>query len=251
MNVDYLIIGKFFSKELLGIYSFAYRLVFDTVKELSNVINRVAYPTFAKLQYETPRLRNYFFTMSRASMLLVGSVMVIIGTYIDWFLPLVGFEKYMDSVPYMRIFVVVGIIQCLVTLLPKLINAKGEARFIFYFTAASAVLLPVGFFIASQISMMAVALVWLTIYPLASLVIVYFGAKLTETNVWRFGFKSMSAFITLIPLAAFAYAVRYGITYFFEETSILAVALASLFVFSITATVIWFLEKDAIKAIRG
>ena len=95
MNVDYLIIGKFFSMELVGIYSFAYRLVFDTVKELSNVINRVAYPTFAKLQYEIPRLRNYFFTMSRASMLLVGTVMVIIGTYIDWFLPLVGYEKWM------------------------------------------------------------------------------------------------------------------------------------------------------------
>jgi O-antigen/teichoic acid export membrane protein len=251
MNADYLIIGKFFSMELVGIYSFAYRLVFDTVKELSNVINRVAYPAFAKLQYEIPRLRNYFFTMSRASMLLVGTVMVIIGTYIDWFLPLVGYEKWMDAVPYMRIFVAVGIIQCLVTLLPKLINAKGEARFIFYFTSANALLLPAGFFIASQFSMMAVALVWLTVYPLASLVIVYFGAKLTETNVWTFGFKSIAAFATLIPLAGFAYAVRYGITYFFDSPGLLAVALASVFVFSITAIVIWFREKDAIQAIRN
>ncbi|MBO6586677.1 MAG: lipopolysaccharide biosynthesis protein [Gracilimonas sp.] len=250
MNADYLIIGKFFSMELVGIYSFAYRLVFDTVKELSNVINRVAYPAFAKLQNQIPRLRNYFFTMSRASMLLVGTVMVIIGTYIDWFLPLVGYEKWMDAVPYMRIFVAVGIIQCLVTLLPKLINAKGEARFIFYFTSANAILLPAGFLIASQISMMAVALVWLTVYPLVSLVIIYFGAKLTETNVWRFGLKSISAFATLIPLAGFAYAVRYGITTFYGEATIGAVALAAIFVFSITASVIWFREKDAIQAIR-
>ncbi|MDR9417410.1 lipopolysaccharide biosynthesis protein [Gracilimonas sp.] len=251
MNADYLIIGKFFSMELVGIYSFAYRLVFDTVKELSNVINRVAYPAFAKLQYEIPRLRNYFFTMSRASMLLVGTVMVIIGTYIDWFLPLVGFEKYMDSVPYMRIFVAVGIIQCLVTLLPKLINAKGEAKFIFYFTSSNAILLPAGFLIASQFSMMTVALVWLTVYPLVSLVLIYFGAKLTETPVWEFGLKSIAAFTTLIPLAGFAYAVRYGITLVFPETSILAVILASIFVFSVTATVIWFREKDAISAIRS
>ncbi len=250
MNADYLIIGKFFSMELVGIYSFAYRLVFDTVKELSNVINRVAYPAFAKLQHEIPRLRNYFFTMSRASMLLVGTVMVIIGTYIDWFLPLVGYEKWMDAVPYMRIFVAVGIIQCLVTLLPKLINAKGEARFIFYFTSANAVLLPAGFLIASQFSMMAVALVWLTIYPLASLVIVYFGAQLTETRVWEFGFKSIAAFATLIPLAVFAYGVRLGIEYLFGEASLAGVILASVFVFSITAAVIWFREKEAIQAIR-
>lgn len=98
--------------------------------------------------------------------------------------------------------------------------------------------------------MMAVALVWLTVYPLVSLVIIYFGAKLTETNVWRFGLKSISAFATLIPLAGFAYAVRYGITTFYGEATIGAVALASVFVFSITATVIWFREKDAIQAIR-
>ncbi len=250
MNADFLIIGKFFSMELVGIYSFAYRLVFDTVKELSSVINRVAYPAFAKLQHQIPRLRNYFYTMSRASMLLVGTVMVIIGTYIDWFLPLVGYEKWMDAVPYMRIFVAVGIIQCLVTLLPKLINAKGQAKFIFYFATVNAILLPTGFLIASQFSMMAVALVWLTIYPLASLVLVYFGAKLTETNAWEFGLKSITAFTTLIPLAAFAYLVRFTITQFFEDTGILAVALASVFVFSITAAVIWFREKPAIQAIR-
>ncbi|SMO33312.1 lipopolysaccharide biosynthesis protein [Gracilimonas mengyeensis] len=248
MNADYLIIGKFFSMELVGIYSFAYRLVFDTVKELANVINRVAYPAFSKLQHETDRLRTYFYTMSRASMLLVGTVMVIIGTYIDWFLPLVGYEKWMDAVPYMRIFVAVGIIQCLVTLLPKLINAKGEARFIFYFTATNALLLPASFVIASQISLMAVALVWLTIYPLVSLVIVYFGAKLTKTPVWKFGLKSIAAFATLIPLAFFAYGVRYGITQIFPETTLTAVVLASVFVFSVTAAVIWFKEKDAIAA---
>lgn len=251
MNADYLIIGKFFSMELVGIYSFAYRLVFDTVKELSRVINRVAYPAFAKLQYQIPRLRNYFFTMSRASMLLVGTVMVIIGIYIDWFLPLVGYEKWMPAVPYMRIFVIVGIFQCLITLLPNLINAKGEARFIFYFTAANAILLPAGFLVASQYSMMAVALVWLTVYPLVSLVVIYFGAKLTKTNVWRFGFKSIAAFGVLIPLGIFAYAVRYGIDYFLGGASLLSVAMASVFVFSVSAVVIWFKEQEAIKAIRS
>jgi O-antigen/teichoic acid export membrane protein len=184
-------------------------------------------------------------------MLLVGTVMVIIGVYIDWFLPFVGYEKWLPAVPYMRIFVVVGIIQCLVTLLPKLINAKGEARFIFYFTSANAVLLPAGFLIAAQFSMMAVALVWLTVYPLVSIVIVYFGAKLTETDPWSFGLKSIAAFATLIPLGMLAYAVRYGINAIYGEANLLMIILASVFVFAVAATVIWFREQDAIKAIRS
>jgi len=203
------------------------------------------------LQYQTERLRNYFFTMSRASMLLVGTVMVIIGTYIDWFLPLVGYEKWMDAVPYMRIFVIVGIMQCLITLLPNLINAKGEARFVFNFTIGNAILLPVGFLITSQISMMAVALVWLTVYPLVSLIIVYYGAKLTETNVFRFGFKSIAALGVLIPIALFAYGVRLGVTHYIGGGDVWGVALASAIVLGVSAAVVWFREQEAIQAIRS
>lgn len=251
INADYLVIGKFFSLELVGIYSFAYRLVFDTVQELSSVINRVAYPAFSKLQDQAERLRNYFFTMSKASMLLVGTVMIIVGTYIDWFLPLVGYEKWLDAVPYMRIFVIVGIVQCLITLLPKLINAKGEARFVFYFTLANAILLPAGFLIASQISMMAVAMVWLTLYPVISMVIFYFGAKVTETNPWYFGFKSFSALYVLVPLTGVAILFRYGANYFFGEATIPGITLASVLLLALAATVIWLTERKTIKALRG
>ena len=227
INADYLIIGKFFSLELVGIYSFAYRLVFDTVQELSSV------------------------TMSKASMLLVGTVMIIVGTYIDWFLPLVGYEKWMDAVPFMRIFVIVGIVQCLITLLPKLINAKGQARFVFYFTLTNAILLPIGFLLAAQISMMAVALVWLTLYPVISMVIFYFGAKVTETNPWYFGFRSFSALYVLIPLTGIAIGTRYGVNYLFGGANLYGVILACLFMIGLSAAVIWFTERKTIKAIKG
>ncbi|WP_103665810.1 lipopolysaccharide biosynthesis protein [Gracilimonas amylolytica] len=250
INADYLIIGKFFSMELVGIYSFAYRLVFDTVQELSSVINRVAYPAFAKLQDQADRLRNYFFTMSKASMLLVGTVMIIIGTYIDWFLPMVGYEKWIEAVPYMRIFVVVGLVQCLITLLPKLINAKGEARFVFYFTLSNAIVLPVGFLLAAQISMLAVAYVWLTLYPVISGVIFYFGAKVTQTNPWYFGFKSFSALYILAPMTGVAILTRYGINYWLGGAHLGGLILASVFIFTLSIGVIWFTERKTINALR-
>jgi O-antigen/teichoic acid export membrane protein len=250
MNADYMIIGKVFSKELLGIYSFAYRLVFDTVKELSSVINRVAFPTFSKLQFELDRLRVYFYTISRASMLIVGTIMIVIGAYIDWILPLVGYEKWMDAVPYMRIFVVVGIFQCLITLLPKLLNAKGKAKLNFYYTTANFILLPTGFLIAAQFSMMAVALSWFIVYPLVSLVIIYYGAELTETNFFSFAYNSFTAFLTLVPLAVFAVLVRFGADLIFPETSWLPVVLSTIIVLSTAGIVIWYREQEIIQAIR-
>ncbi|MDX1638814.1 MAG: lipopolysaccharide biosynthesis protein [Balneolaceae bacterium] len=250
MNADYLIIGKFFSMQLVGIYSFAYRIVFDTVKELSNVINKVAYPAFSKLQFQLPRLRNYFYTIIRASMLLVGTVMIIIGIYIDWILPLVGYEKWLDAVPYIQIFVMAGIFQCLITLLPKLLNAKGKAKLVLYYTSANAVLLPASFLVTAQFSMMAVAVVWLTVYPVLSLFIIYHGANITETAVTEFSLKSFSALTTLLPLAVFTYAVRYAIEANVAEVTLPIILGAAVFVLSVAAVVIWYREQEAIQAIR-
>ena len=250
MNADYLIIGKVFSKEMLGIYSFAYRIVFDTVKELSIVINRVAFPTFSQLQNEIPRLRVYFYTISRASMLTVGVIMIIIGTYADWILELTGYQKWLGAVPYMRIFVMVGIFQCLITLLPKLLNAKGQAKLNFYYTAVNALLLPLGFLVAAQISMMAVALSWFIVYPAVSLVIIYFGAMLTETNPVWFALKSFDALLILVPITFISILFRYGVQHYLGDISWLGLAISVLLVLAISAAIIWFKEHKTIEAIR-
>jgi len=250
MNADYLIIGKVFTKEMLGIYTFAYRIVFDTVKELSSVINRVAFPTFSKLQNEIPRLRTYFYTISRASMLTVGVLMIIIGTYADWVLQLTGYQKWLEAVPYMRIFVMVGIFQCLITLLPKLLNAKGQAKLNFYYTAVNALVLPLGFLVAAQISMMAVALSWFIVYPVASLFIIYFGAKLTETNPAWFLLKSFDALLILVPITLISILFRYGGMYYFGGISWVGLLLPVILILIISAAIIWYKEQKTIEAIR-
>jgi len=250
MNADYLIIGKVFSNQMLGIYSFAYRIVFDTVKELSSVINDVAFPTFSKLQDNLPRLRMYFYTISRASMLIVGVLMIIIGTYADWILILTGYSKWLEAVPYMRIFVLVGIFQCLITLLPKLLNAKGQAKLNFYYTAVNALVLPLGFLVAAQISMMAVALSWFIVYPVASLFIIYFGAKLTETNPAWFLLKSFDALLILVPITLISILFRYGGMYYFGGISWVGLLLPVILILIISAAIIWYKEQKTIEAIR-
>jgi hypothetical protein len=98
--------------------------------------------------------------------------------------------------------------------------------------------------------MMAVALSWLVIYPMVSLVIIYFGAYLTETNPISFGLNSVTAFLTLIPLAIFALAVRFGVEYFLEDQTWLAVLISTVMVLSITGIVIWKNEQKVIQAIK-
>ena len=252
MNVDYMIIGAFFSKEVLGIYSFAYRLIFDPVKELVTVVNRVAYPAFSELQDDVGRLKNYFFTITRGSMLMVGVVLMIIGAYIDWFLPLIGYDKWLPAVPYIRLFAVAGILQSLITILPRLLNAHGQARPNFYFTGLTAATLTLSFLITAQFSVTAVSLTWLTVYPLVSVVLFFYAAKIVELPMLTFIYKSLSAFSMLIPLTAFTILMRVAISYALPtEYHILGIGAAVLLSLGVSALLIWYREKEVINAIRG
>lgn len=55
-NVDYLVIGRFFGAEILGIYTMAYELVVRPLSKINPVLTRVAFPIFAKKQSDSQSL---------------------------------------------------------------------------------------------------------------------------------------------------------------------------------------------------
>jgi O-antigen/teichoic acid export membrane protein len=150
INVDYLIVGKVFSGEVLGIYTLAYRIVSDPVRALATVVNQVAYPAFARLQKQMERLRLYFFTVARMSMTLIGSLLVVAVVYLDMALELLGYHQWLGAVPLVYLFAALGIIRSVAPLVPQLLNALGHARLNFFYSLACAIVLPVAFLIGCQ-----------------------------------------------------------------------------------------------------
>lgn len=71
-NVDKLLIGKLLGTEALGFYSVAYQLMIRPMALLNPVITRVAFPVFARLGGDRPRLREGYLEVVR----LVAFVMI-------------------------------------------------------------------------------------------------------------------------------------------------------------------------------
>lgn len=243
-HADYLIVGKVFGAEALGVYTLAYRIIADPVRTLAGVVNQVAYPTFSKLQNDIERLKKYLFTISRFSLLFVGSLLVIIVVYIDWILTVGGYEKWLEAVPIAYIFAGVGIVRSISPLIPQLLNALGQARKNFIYSLCMAIGMPLSFLIASQINLMAVAWSWTIVYPLMVMILIFFGSSLLKYHPVKFTAKFYSSLPILGVIAALLFAIRLGFSFIYDSypaiTTISAVLLSVGTIFAI----VFFKEKE-------
>lgn len=250
-NVDYLIVGKAFGPEAVGIYAIAYRIISDPVRTLASTINDVAYPAFSKLQDQLERLRTYFFTIARASLSLIGLVLVVVAVYIGDLLVLGGYDQYLDAIPLIHVFALIGVVRCVTPIVPQLLNAMGEARLNFYYQAASAVLLPAAFVVGTQFSLIGVAWSWVAVYPLLALLLFYYGARLVELSLFATLRRLLPGALVLLPALGVGIGLKIITDTYLSTLPIAALGIGILGTLAVGLGLIALLEREAISVLRG
>lgn len=250
-NVDYLIVGKAFGPEAVGIYAIAYRIISDPVRTLASTINDVAYPAFSKLQDQLERLRTYFFTIARASLALIGLVLVIVAVYIGDLLVVGGYEKYLDAVPLVHVFALVGVLRCVSPIVPQLLNAMGQARLNFYYQLASAVVLPLAFVIGAQYSLMGVAWSWVIAYPALVILLFYYGAQMLETSLPALLRRIAPGGAVLVPALGAGLGLRLLTETYLPGLTIVGLVVGVLGTLAVGLSVAYISERETIAVLRG
>src|SRR5690606_10075143 len=57
-NIDYLILGKFFTSIILGYYAFAYNIMYTPVKRISYIFSDVLFPSFSSFKNDKRKIIN-------------------------------------------------------------------------------------------------------------------------------------------------------------------------------------------------
>lgn len=251
INADYLLVGRLFGTEAVGIYTMAYRIISDPVRTLASTINDVAYPAFSKLQNELDRLRTYFSTIARANLSLIGLVLVVIGVHIQDLLVVGGYEKYFDAIPLVYVFALVGVFRSVAALIPQLLNAVGQARLNFFYAIFSSVLMPVAFFIGGQVSLTGVAWAWVVAYPLVVVVLLYFSARVLDTPFASVVGTIAPGGLVLLPALGAGLGLQWLTDTYLPTMPILALGIGVLGTLAVGLGLIVLRERDAIAVLRG
>jgi O-antigen/teichoic acid export membrane protein len=251
IKADYLLVGRVFGPEAVGIYTMAYRIISDPVRTLTSTVNDVAYPAFSKLQDEVDRLRTYFFTIARANLSLIGLVLVIIAVYIEDLLVVGGYQKYFDAIPLVRIFVLVGLLRAVSPLIPQLLNAVGQARLNFFYSLSTSILMPLAFLVGAQFSLNGVAWAWATAFPVAVSLLFYFGARALKAPLPMLIGKIVPGGLVLLPALGTGLGLQWLTDAYLPSMPIVALVLGVLGTLGVGLGLVALREREAISVLRG
>ena len=113
-KLDSAFTGKFIGVGALGVYEIAFRLSNIPAKETARIIATVAFPAYAKIQNDLPRLREAFYKVLNLTLLIsfpiAGGIFILANNFATIFLA----EKLLDwpyLVPVMQILVFCGLLR--------------------------------------------------------------------------------------------------------------------------------------------
>ena len=152
-NLDNLLIGKFVGGDALGLYTKAYSIMMLPIKNISQVINNVLFPSFSSIKQDTTKLKTVHLRILSAILLIVLPICCIIWLSAYELVYILFGINWLDMVPLVQILTFLGISQSMLKINGALYLALGKARLAlklsFYFQLVTFSLIILGLWLGS------------------------------------------------------------------------------------------------------
>lgn len=182
-NIQDLIIGKVFSAEILGYFTQARKLEEIPVQGLSAVVNQVTFPVFSELQDDIVKLKRGISESLKAITYVNFPMMVLLFILAE---PIVLFlltEKWSQSIPYLQVLSVAGMIYTLNTANTNIFKSLGKSDTYFYVTLTKRVVGIIFIIIGAQFGVMEMLYAIVINTYIFFFVNAYYSQKLTEYSI--------------------------------------------------------------------
>ena len=140
-NLDYLILGNFFDKSIVGQYSLAYKILLTPVKMLVKQIDKVSFPILVQLKNNSKIFRKYYLSnIALISQLLFPIIISIIIFSND--LVKIFFDKRYQMLPMMiAILSISALFQSITALVGNVFIINNQTKLMFKLTVFKSVIL--------------------------------------------------------------------------------------------------------------
>lgn len=176
-NVDYAIVGRIFGATALGLYRWAYEIVLEPVRIISDVVREVAFSAFARLRRHPEQLKAQFISFTRLNLFTVLTYLGVVVVAAEEVLVLTVGADYLPAATAVRVLAIVGLLRSVGFVVPPLLDGLGYPGRTLIYQACAAVVLPSLFvlssmFLGPKIGFTAAAVGWAIGYPFAFAVLI-------------------------------------------------------------------------------
>jgi PST family polysaccharide transporter len=168
-NSDFVVAGRVLGTAPLGAYTIAWNFANLPGEKIVTLVTGVV-PTFlAAAQYDKTALRRYFASLTEVLALIMFPITIGFALLAPELVPLALGPHWQAAIIPMQLLALYMFLRSVVALLPQVLNVAGETRFCMRVSLAILGILPVSFFVASRWGIIAIASIWISIYPLLAL----------------------------------------------------------------------------------
>lgn len=163
---DRFIVGKMFNAQYLGYYSFAMQLASIPTDKIVSIVNQVSFPVFSRYQEDSVRIREMYLKTTKYISLLIAPL--FFGGFFfgdEIIIALLG-EKWAPIIFVFKLFCIAQFIVSITAINSIIHSSQGRPHWAINFHLANTILMPVSIFIAAKYGFNALALPWITVYPL-------------------------------------------------------------------------------------
>ena len=129
-NSYVLVIGRFFSAEITGLYYIAKRISNLFSQQLTGAVQQATYPALSTLQDDNAALLLKYRQIMQLLMFLIAPVMGLLGGLAPTLFDLLFDPAWSGAVPYLQLLCLVGMLYPLHALNMNLLNVKGRSDLI-------------------------------------------------------------------------------------------------------------------------
>ena len=127
-NIDYLLIGKLLGAQPLGVYTLAYNVTYVIRGQIMNVVNKVFYPVYSKVQDDLLVIKKYYFKVIKYNCIIIYPIMVGL-ILLAKPLVLIGLgEKWSEAVIPIRLMAGAGLVHLLTSSNAILLRGIGRPK---------------------------------------------------------------------------------------------------------------------------
>lgn len=180
-QIDALIVGKIAGKEALGVYTVAMHLASLPLSKVLSVVQPIAFPAFARLQHDLPRVAGAVLRGIRAMMVMAFPMFFGLSAVAPELVAVLLGPKWEAARFPLQVLPLVMPVRMIAGLVTPAVNGIGRIDVVVRNTATAFAVMAVGFAVGSHWGVTGVSLAWLALYPL----------------VMTFNFKRSLAVLTL------------------------------------------------------
>lgn len=244
-NSDFLVAGRVLGQAPLGAYTIAWTIAATPVEKITNMMTRVTPAFFSAAQKDKMRLRGYLLGITHALSLLTFPACIGLALVADEFVLLVLGPKWSPAIVPLQLLAICAAFRSITTVLPNMLFAIRDSRFVMWNTVLAAVVFPPAFYAGSRWGTSGIAWAWIAVYPIITIPYVWRTLSALDLRSRSYLGALLPALRTSAIMTLAVVAVRLATPHTFplaiRFTTAVAAGIAAY------AAVLFFQERDRLR----